>query len=102
MADTLTGISSLARIETPKARGHLIQLCKHFVHKAPASFADNRGKIEFTGGVCDLDATNETALVIECAAADDTLLRTVEDVVERHLRRFAFKEELSVRWVRRF
>lgn len=28
--------------------------------------------------------------------------RDRNDVIERHLRRFAFKEELSVRWVRRF
>lgn len=102
MPDTLTGISSLARIETPKARGYLVQLCKHFAHKTQALVANNRGKIEFTAGACELDATNAIALVIECSAATDALLRTVEDVIERHLRRFAFKEELDIRWVRRF
>jgi hypothetical protein len=47
-----------------------------------------------------LNAAAETLLQIECSAPDDNQLCTVEDVVERHLRRFAFKELLSIRWVR--
>jgi hypothetical protein len=95
-----TLVSSLARVKTPKARGYLTQLCKHFAHKIPASFADNHGVIQFAAARCELNAAAETLLQIECSAPDDNQLCTVEDVVERHLRRFAFKELLSIRWVR--
>lgn len=92
--------ASQARIRTPKARNYLIQLCKHFAHKIPAAFADNKGRIEFDSGVCELNADDESALVIAVSAGDEGALAALEDVVDRHLRRFAFKEELNVAWVR--
>lgn len=101
MADTASlPIASQARVQTPKARSYLIQLCKHFAHKIPATFADNHGNIQFDGGACDLNADNANALVLAVSASGPNTLTTLEDVVERHLRRFAFKEELSVQWVR--
>ena len=96
---TLTA-TSLASIRTEKARGYLIQLCKHFAHKIEATFADNKGRIAFGAGVCELSAEDETLLVAQVATADETQLATLEDVIERHLKRFAFKEDLSVQWVR--
>ena len=92
--------TSHARIQTPKARNYLIQLCKHFAHKIPAAFADNKGRIEFDGGVCVLNADDESALVLAVSAGSADRLTALEDVVDRHLKRFAFKEELSVAWVR--
>lgn len=101
MADTASlPIASQARVSTPKARNYLIQLCKHFAHKIPATFADNKGRIEFDGGVCELDAESENALVLAVSAGSADKLATLEDVVDRHLKRFAFKEELSIAWVR--
>jgi hypothetical protein len=92
--------ASQACVQTPKARSYLIQLCKHFSHKLPATFADNKGRIEFDGGVCELNADNESALVLAVSAGSDDTLTALEDVVDRHLKRFAFKEELKVVWVR--
>ena len=101
MADTASlPIASQARVQTPKARNYLIQLCKHFAHKIPASFADNKGRIEFEGGACELNADDESALVLAVSAGSADKLATLEDVIDRHLKRFAFKEELSVQWVR--
>jgi hypothetical protein len=100
MSQAITLASSHASIHTPKAQGYLIQLCKHFAHKIPATFAENRGRIEFGAGVRDLDADNPAVLVATVTTGDETQLATLEDVVERHLRRFAFKDELSVQWVR--
>lgn len=96
---TLTA-TSFANIRTEKARGYLIQLCKHFAHKIEATFADNRGRIAFGAGVCELNAEDEHVLVAQVSTTDETQLAMLEDVVERHLKRFAFKEELSVQWVR--
>jgi len=96
---TLTA-TSIANIRTEKARGYLIQLCKHFAHKIDATFADNKGRIAFGAGVCELNAEDENILIAQVSTADETQLTTLEDVVERHLKRFALKEELSVQWVR--
>ena len=101
MADTASlPIASQARVQTPKARNYLIQLCKHFAHKIPATFVDNRGRIEFDGGVCELDAGDENALVLAVSTTGADKLATLEDVIDRHLKRFAFTEELSVAWIR--
>ena len=101
MADSASlPIASQARVQTPKARNYLIQLCKHFAHKIPATFADNKGRIEFDGGVCELNAEDESALILAVSAGSADKLATLEDVVDRHLKRFAFKEELNVVWVR--
>lgn len=100
MTEATLSATSQARISTPKARGYLVQLCKHFAHKIPATFADNQGRIQFMAGVSELDAAEPDALVIRSSASDDTGLRIVEDVIERHLRRFAFKEDLAIQWVR--
>jgi hypothetical protein len=38
-------------------------------------------------------------LRISLTADDEAGLHAIEDVVDRHLRRFAFKEELTIQWV---
>jgi uncharacterized protein len=101
MSGTDTMASSSADIRTAKAQGYLIQLCKHFAHKIPATYADNRGCITFDMGVADLDATDTGVLNVVVSARDAEKLPVLEDVVERHLKRFAFKEELAVAWVQR-
>ena len=92
--------SSHAVVRTGKAQAYLIQLCKHFGHKVPATHADNRGRIPFGAGTAELDATDAGVLKVAVSAADESLLGALEDVVERHLRRFAFKEEIVMAWVR--
>lgn len=91
--------ASQARVQTPKARNYLVQLCKHFAHRIPATFADNHGRIQFDGGARELDADDAGALMLAVSASDADKLTTLEDLVERHLS-FAFKEELGVPWVR--
>jgi hypothetical protein len=100
MIDAAVPVASTTRVATPKARSYLIQLCKHFAHGIPATFAGNQGRIEFNGGVCDLDAEDATALAMTISTVDPAQLSTLEDVVDRHLRRFAFKEELAIQWTR--
>jgi len=92
--------TSLASIRSEKARGYLVQLCKHFAHKIETTHADNRGRLAFDGGVCDLNAADPNVLIAQVSTSDPAKLATLEDVIERHLKRFAFKEELSVQWVR--
>ena len=97
MADPI--LRSVARVETPNGSRHLQQLCKHFAHKLPTSFDPADGRIEFPIGevVLSADAAG-LDLSLACPTQDDRA--TLEDVVARHLLRFAFRDELTVEWHR--
>ena len=73
---------SVAQVATPLPGRYLGQFCKHFVHKLPVT----------------LEARDEL-LVLWLDAADTAALDTLEDVVARHLLRFAFREPPKIRWV---
>ena len=90
---------SEARVPTSRSARYLGQLCKHFAHKIPASYSDSQGKIEFPAGICELEAASDV-LVLRAAAADAAALSQVEDVVARHLERFAFRDQPEIRWTR--
>lgn len=95
----MTGTISRADVATREGRKYLIQLCKHFQHKRPASWADDRGRIEFGSGLCELSA-DDSGLHISATANDAESLPQLEDVIARHLVRFAFREELVIDWRR--
>ncbi len=99
IGEAAPGLSSEARVPTAVPRRYLGQLCKHFEHKLPVALAENRGRIEFPTGVCQLDAETE-ALVMRVTAGDEAALARLEDAVARHLERFAFRDKLEVHWVR--
>lgn len=91
--------TSIANIATPHARKYLVQLCKHFQHKRPASWSDDAGAIRFTIGDCNLAAAAD-ALTVTVVASEAGAIAELEDVVARHLVRFAFREELAIHWER--
>jgi hypothetical protein len=95
----LLPLSSIARVPTDKAARYMGQLCKHFAHRIPASFDADSGRIEFSIGICELAAVKD-ALVLHVTAANEAELGEMEDVVARHLVRFAFRDELVVNWQR--
>ncbi len=91
--------SSEARVPTASPQRYLAQLCKHFQHKLPVTLAPDNGSIRFSSGVCELNAAPDT-LVLHLTADDEASLAALQDVVARHLRRFAFREEPEVHWTR--
>lgn len=97
--DTRPNPSSEARVPTAVPRRYLAQLCKHFEHKLPVTLAEDRGSIEFSGGLCTLEAGDES-LIMRLTAADEAALARLQDVVARHLLRFAFRETPDVQWTR--
>jgi uncharacterized protein len=97
--DTRPNLSSEARVSTPMPSRYLAQLCKHFGHKLPVTLAEDHGRIEFSGGTCALEAGDGT-LVMRLTAGDEAALERLEDVVARHLLRFAFREKPEVHWTR--
>ena len=99
MSDVSALATSFARIATPKARNYMIQLCKHFGHKVEASYTETSGRIAFGDRICELDAGQPGTLAITLQAENQAGLHAIEDIVARHLVRFAFKEDLTIQWV---
>lgn len=86
--------TSQGRFETPNASRYLQQLCKHFGHKIEASFDERQGQIVFPFGPVNLSA-NETELVVEVTVDNAEDLARGRDVIDKHLERFAFREEFK-------
>ena len=90
-------LASEARVATSVPRRTMTQLCKHFEHKLPVTYDETKGRIAFSAGLCLLEAGAD-ALILRAEAADAESLRRVEDVVARHLDRFAFREKPEIAW----
>ncbi|MES2894849.1 MAG: DUF2218 domain-containing protein [Pseudomonadota bacterium] len=93
-------MKSSATVPTAHAARYMVQLCKHFGHKIPASWDGQEGRITFEAGEAALRATPDTLLLVSSATDAEGLAR-VEGVVASHLERFAFREpDLAVEWRR--
>lgn len=90
-------ISIQARVPTANAGRYLVQLCKHFAHKIPVDYDGCRGRADFPWGICHLEAM-DGLLVLRCEAGDQEALDRVAEVVADHLRRFGWREALSLDW----
>ena len=88
---------SVARIETDRASIYLQQLCKHFAHKLPVIFTPEQGQIAFSVGVCRLEA-NDGILTLNAEAEDADRLVQLQNVIDKHLQRFAFRSPLTIEW----
>jgi len=87
-----------ATVETTNAKRYLGQFAKHFAHKLPVELAaDNTsGTVVFGAGSCVMSADEQRlALALESSADD---MPRLQDVVAKHLVRFAFREELNLDW----
>ena len=94
-------LASEARVATAMPHRYVAQLCKHFGHKLPVTFDERHGRIEFAAGRCELDAASSAGtLLMRVFASDEAALAKLEDVIARHLERFAFREKPEVRWMR--
>ena len=92
-------VAANVTIETEKASRYLQQLCKHFAHKVDVTFDPNQGSVSFPFGQCEMKADDSKLHVtLECENEDH--LQRAMFVVTDHVKRFGFREELSVDWVR--
>lgn len=89
--------TSEARVATGSPARYLGQLCKHFAHRIPVTQEGDTGSIAFDMGTCRLAVDGE-ALVLRIEAADADGLAQTQDVVARHLLRFAFRDPPSIVW----
>lgn len=86
-------IETQAHVATANGVKYVQQLCKHFGHKIPTTFADGRGECKFDVGSALMDA-DQNGMNIKVSAADDVGSQRIQHVIESHLERFAFRESL--------
>ena len=79
------------------AARYMLQLCKHFEHRRPVTYTDTDGSIGFESGTCTLHAGDGT-LTLSLAAPDEPARERLQDVVARHLLRFAFRDPPDIAW----
>ncbi len=91
--------ASTADIRTEWGSRYLGQLCAHFSHNSElaVSLQENRGMIRFPAGDCVLNAT-ASVLHLELDCRDDASLEKLQDVIDKHLKRFAFREPPEIEW----
>lgn len=87
-------LTAHARLETPNGSKYLQQLCKHFGHKTEVEFTPFQGHVQLSPGPLDLTA-DSTGLDVTVTAVDSDGLDRARDIVDRHLKRFAFREEFE-------
>ena len=95
----MSTLSSEARVATPRSARYLGQLCKHFAHRIPVSYSATEGRVEFPTGICEMEALGDV-LILRATATDEPSLGQVEEVVARHLERFAFRDQPEISWTR--
>lgn len=86
------------RIKTASASLYIGKLCRHFVHKIEATYTKDTGKAIFPAGSCDMHAEPEY-LVFNIESADEEGLNKMKGALDRHLIKFAYKEDLEINWV---
>lgn len=87
-------LQTTAVLPTEHGSKYLQQLCKHFAHKIEVSFTPTHGECTFAMGKGILDA-DATGLTVTATAPDEEQLARTKSVIESHLVRFAFREELA-------
>ena len=92
-------LTTEARVRTATPARYIKRLCKHFAHKVPATYTDDRGRADFPFGVCTMQAEDDV-LVLKGEAGDEESLARVEGVVGTHLEGFAHDEDLAIQWRR--
>jgi hypothetical protein len=87
-------LESAAYLETASGSKYLVQLCKHFAHKITVSYSETHGECQFSCGTSLLDA-DEKGLRLVAKSNDEEGLAQTQHVIESHLLRFTFREELQ-------
>jgi hypothetical protein len=89
----------IATVPTGNASSYLRKLCQHWSHRFPVEFNDEHGVIELPQAKCTLDAAPQN-LTVRLDLPEDADEARMRRVVEEHLQRFGFQEELVFVWNR--
>lgn len=95
----MTELCSQAAVPTDRPERWIKQLASHLGRKAEVREDDGAVVLVIGGGTCRM-TVEDTRLHLAAQAPDDETLSRVENVVGRHLERFAQAEGLIVSWTR--
>lgn len=85
-------------IRTEHAQKYLQQLCKHFAHKVTVEYSPEEGRVAFPPGKCLMNADAQM-LTFYCLAREDGAVPVIKSILDKHLVKFAWREELDYEWV---
>lgn len=80
---------------TERASRYLQQMSKHFAHKVAVEYTETDAVAAMPGGATARRIANGDQLCFVVEAPDAEALRRGKDIVESHIVRFAFREELK-------
>ncbi|PDT06443.1 hypothetical protein CO666_02205 [Rhizobium chutanense] len=89
---------SKAVVRTEHASRYLQQLCKHWSHKFSVDFDAHKGRVPFSETTEVTFSADDTALTMALSVADAAQQARMQGVIDDHLKRFAFREELDIVW----
>ncbi len=84
--------------QTDAASKYLQQLCKHWAHKAEVFFDETKGSVSFSGGNSVTLTASDASLTLTASTGPRGDLARWKDVIDAHLQRFAFREEVQIVW----
>lgn len=85
-------------IKTSYAQKYLQQLCKHFAHKVTVRYSPEEGRVAFPPGRCLMSADDDV-LAFYCLAKEDRAIPLIKSILDKHLVKFAWREELEYEWI---
>ncbi|PJE31846.1 hypothetical protein SAMN06297129_1877 [Pseudooceanicola antarcticus] len=86
--------TATAHFETDQGSKYLQQLLKHFAHKIEVNYTETEGRAALPPGPAELRA-DATGLHMQVSAESDEGLDRAKHIIEDHLVRFAFRENLE-------
>lgn len=87
-----------AQVKTENGGKYVRQLCKHWSHKLETEVDGDVGKVTFPTAVATM-AADESGIAISITGEDREDVQRLTEVVERHIDRFAFREDpLTYAW----
>ena len=90
-------LHSVAVVTIDRPQRWAKQLADHFAHKTQVDDIDGGRLIHFSVGD-GLVGTSDTAVLLTAYGEDAAQLASVQDVLGRHLERFAQREAVTVVW----
>lgn len=90
-------MKAIVHIKTTEGANYIGKLCRHFRHKIEATYEGNNGKALFPGGTCLMEADSDQ-LTFKVDAKSPEALEKIQGTLDRHLIKFAFREELDIQW----
>ncbi|MFS4583627.1 DUF2218 domain-containing protein [Phaeobacter sp. C3_T13_0] len=87
-------LTDKGHFDTPNSEKYLQQLCKHFAHKVAVEHDNTNGTIALGMGPATVHATGGT-LTAEVTAPNAEELADARQIIDRHLARFAFREDFE-------